>query len=165
MKTNKNLKRAIILVLAIIVIAGVSYFINQAKNEKGLEIKTEVKKDDVSFSDKDKSNEYLKKYNTLFTKEFKEPANFGENVRIVSVGCGSECLYLFALDKNTGKVFNLLDYYEDKNIISFKSYEISTGPSVKTILSDGTELFFYTNSYGDFESSNILPGEPEGSLD
>ncbi len=106
----------------------------------------------------DPSNDYLKKYNALFTQEFKQPENLTPGFRLVAVNCGSECFYLFALEKNTGKIFNLADYQWDKNVSFFKNYKIlEDNSAVYGTLSNGDKLFFYHNSLASFESSNTLP--------
>ncbi len=55
----------------------------------------------------DMANQYAKTYKTLFTTEFAKEANFDGHFRVVAVGCGSNCAYLYALDKNNGKVYKV----------------------------------------------------------
>jgi hypothetical protein len=53
------------------------------------------------------TNQYAKMYKTLFTAEFAREANLDGHFRVVAVGCGSNCAYLYALDKNNGKVYQV----------------------------------------------------------
>lgn len=81
----------------------------------------------------DQTSPYVKTYKTLFTKEFSEQANFQGHFRIVAVGCGTECMSLYALDKNTGKVYKIS--VVDTNGLDFVDY--STFKSFKIV---GTEI-------------------------
>ena len=60
--------------------------------------------DSVSIS-LDMTNQYAKMYKTLFTAEFTKEANLDGHFRVVAPGCGTSCVNIYALDKNTGKVY------------------------------------------------------------
>lgn len=55
----------------------------------------------------DLSSEYVQGNTALFLEEYSKPANFEGHFRIVNISCGDSCLILYALDKNTGKVYRV----------------------------------------------------------
>ena len=90
----------------------------------------------------DQTSPYMKTYKTLFTKEFSEKANFLGHFRIVAVGCGTECMSLYALDKNTGKVYKIsvvdTNGSDFVDYSTFKSFEI-VGTEIDVMLQNGTK--------------------------
>lgn len=158
MKTSKGFTPiAIVLILVgVLAVGGVAYYAGKSKNTPEINNPVIQIPKNINYRSEDKKFD-INEYEDFFSEEFSKPANLDDRFRVVSVNCGVECLYLFALDKNTGKVFNLADYQDDKKVTSFKSYEIREIGAVYAILSDGSDLFFYNNSYDIFESSSTLP--------
>lgn len=146
------MKNLTILVLVVIIVGGVFYFYSKDKTTKTVpetnqDVATPVKS--TSNISLDMSNTYSKKYKTLFTSEFSKPANFSGNFRVVEAGCGSGCMYLFALDKNTGKVYKINSPQGETD--PFSEWSIS-GNQIKTRLQNNQiKLFTFNNVTNTFE--------------
>lgn len=89
----------------------------------------------------DMTNQYAKTYKTLFTAEFAKPANLDGHFRVVAVGCGSNCMYLYALDKNNGKVYRVsAEAFDDYSILDNQ---------IRATLDNGEKVLYIFNSLKD----------------
>jgi hypothetical protein len=96
----------------------------------------------------DMSNSYAQTYRTLFTDEFSKQANLDGHFRLVAVGCGSGCMNLYALDKNTGKTYKL-------GASNFSEYSILDN-QVRATLQDGQMMIYLFNPQQDkFEATAV----------
>lgn len=119
----KNLQKGhsvlfLLLVVVVLVIGGGVYMQTQDRKDDAREnASTSTRTDNANHSYVDQgavitldlSGPYAQQYKTLFSTEFSKPVNFDGRFRVVAAGCGTSCMYLFALDKNTGKVYKVGD--------------------------------------------------------
>ncbi len=101
MKTKQKIVIIIIICIAIIAIGGV-YLNKRVKSIQPSDKPVEIGK--VML---DMSHPLAKKYKTIFTQEFEMPANLDGRFRVVAIGCGTSCMYLYALDKTSGKIYEV----------------------------------------------------------
>ena len=65
----------------------------------------------------------MQEYSALFNDEFAKDANY-ENFRIVSVSCDADCVTVYALSKDTGKIYLIAEKISGYQI---KGNEIAIG--------------------------------------
>jgi hypothetical protein len=114
---NKN--QSLILVIVIICIFAVGSFVfytgkssnTLPKNTEEISHQLDTNQDQNNATglnvSLDMTNPDVKTYKTIFTAEFAKPVNFDKHFRVIDIGCGSSCMYLYALDKNNGKVYKI----------------------------------------------------------
>ncbi len=106
MKTNQNtiiISLLVCIVILLIIIGGV--YINGESDK--VEVPTPSTQNETTEVKLDTNSPHAKTYKTIFTQEFKMPANLDNRFRVVAIGCGTSCMYLFALDKTTGKIYEV----------------------------------------------------------
>ena len=134
MKNNSKLNTVLLVVLILLVCFGIWKMSDKKEN---VTFNQPILQDKEILSSQaniklNMNNEYVKSYKTLFSKEFSQPVNFSEHFRIVPVGCGSACMYLYTIDKNTGEVYKLSNE-------SFQEYSIQ-GNVILVTLQTGVKI-------------------------
>jgi len=120
MNTNSKINTVLLVIVIILLVIGISILLNKKTHVLPQSLpatnvpvqNTESSPQAVSPAptgtpELDMSSPYVKTYKGLFTQEFAKPANFDGHFRVVAVGCGSGCMYLYALDKNTGEAYKI----------------------------------------------------------
>jgi hypothetical protein len=92
----------------------------------------------------DMTSDYAKKYKTIFTTAFKEKADFDTHFKLVSIGCGTSCGNLFALDKDNGKVYFVASTNGE--------YEIVNNNQIRVILNNQNVIYMFNPLQGEFQA-------------
>jgi hypothetical protein len=104
---QKNQKIIICLLVSIVTLLAVGIFLLVNQNKNIVPLATQINDTASKNIALDASNPSMKEYSALFNAEFAKDANY-ENFRIVSIPCKDiECTTVYALNKNTGKIYLL----------------------------------------------------------
>ncbi len=125
--------------MAVVLIGAVIYF-NKTLKDSG--------NNESPKSTLDLSSPYVQANKEVFVNEFAKEANYEGHFRVFDVACGEECYAVYAVDKNSGKVYRVGQKTDSHSVIDNDKITLSAGAGAKFI-------FIYNIDDDSFELKNL----------